>query len=195
MHKSPDRKQEGSLLYQALNQEGTSKPDSKKSTDKAVAEEQFKLGEKYYNGGEGVDKDHAKAFEHYSNASGYNHAGAQFKIGLMYQNGEGVNKDYTKAFEWYQKSAENGNATAQYLMGNLHKSEGVNYDPYIAIEWYKRAAYQGEVLAQYDLGVMYYNGKGIKQDLSEAKEWFGMACDSGFPPGCEIYRELNLKGY
>ncbi|EEU9561214.1 SEL1-like repeat protein, partial [Escherichia coli] len=42
------------------------------------------------------------------------------------------------------------------------------------------------------LGTMYRDGKGIRQNHSLAKEWFGKACDNGDQSGCDRYSELNL---
>jgi TPR repeat protein len=42
---------------------------------------------------------------------------------------------------------------------------------------------------------MYFNGEGIRQDKSTAKEFFGKACDGGMQDGCKNYRKLNEQGY
>ena len=41
--------------------------------------------------------------------------------------------------------------------------------------WLKR----GYADAQYSLGVMYYNGKGVDQSLTKAREWFTKAASQG----------------
>ena len=38
---------------------------------------------------------------------------------------------------------------------------------------------QGVVLAQFSLGMMYANGKGVPQDLTQAANWFRKAADQG----------------
>ena len=43
----------------------------------------------------------------------------------------------------------------------------------------RRTAEQGDAKAQHDLGVMYYNGKDVTQDYTEALEWFRRAADQG----------------
>lgn len=53
----------------------------------------------------------------------------------------------------------------------------------------------GNAQAQNDLGVMYDNGKGVRQNTHTAKEWFGKACDNGFQMGCDKYKLLNQLGY
>ena len=54
-------------------------------------------------------------------------------------------------------------------------------------------AKEGDAEAQYNLGVMYINGKGVRQDLTVAKEWFGKSCDNDFQKGCDFYRLLNQR--
>lgn len=57
-----------------------------------------------------------------------------------------------------------------------------------------QAAVQGNAAAQYNLGAMYYKGRGVRQDLVLAQEWFGKACQNGDQDGCDIYQRLKA-GY
>ena len=41
------------------------------------------------------------------------------------------------------------------------------------------AAKQGSVIAQYNLGIMYENGKGVKENDAEAAKWFRKAAEQG----------------
>ena len=43
------------------------------------------------------------------------------------------------------------------------------------MKWYRMAADQGDAKAQYNLGVMYYEGKGVPQNTSEALRWLHKA--------------------
>ena len=38
----------------------------------------------------------------------------------------------------------------------------------------------GDVAAQYNLGLMYKNGKGVKQDNAEAVKWYHKAAEQGY---------------
>ena len=44
----------------------------------------------------------------------------------------------------------------------------------------RRDAEQGDVDAQYNLGDMYYHGKGVPQNYTEAMEWFRLSAEQGF---------------
>jgi TPR repeat protein len=48
------------------------------------------------------------------------------------------------------------------------------------MKWFKRAAKQGDFHAQANLGVMYYKGRGVKQNYAEAMRWYKMAADQGY---------------
>lgn len=50
---------------------------------------------------------------------------------------------------------------------------------------------RGDAKAQGLLGEMYYFGQGVKQDYSQAKEWFGKSCDNGYQAGCKKIKSLG----
>ena len=52
-------------------------------------------------------------------------------------------------------------------------------------------ANQGVADAQFNLGVMYGQGRGVRQDNDIAKEWVGKSCDNGLQKGCSLYKHLN----
>ena len=47
---------------------------------------------------------------------------------------------------------------------------------------------------KYNLGIMYYSGRGVRQDRALAQEWFGKACQNGDQDGCNNYQRLKA-GY
>jgi TPR repeat protein len=50
-----------------------------------------------------------------------------------------------------------------------------------AARWYRKAADRGSAVAQNNLGVLYAEGKGVRQDMAEADFWFALA--AGAPAG------------
>ena len=64
-----------------------------------------------------------------------------------------------------------------------------------AVELFKKDCDSGNAKGCYNLGVSYNNGRGVKQDFSIAKQYYGKACDLGLQLGCDDYRRLNEKGY
>jgi len=53
----------------------------------------------------------------------------------------------------------------------------------------RRAAAQGHAKSQYNLGVMYDNGKGVRQDYTEAMKWYKLAAAQG-----DALAQYNLGG-
>ena len=45
--------------------------------------------------------------------------------------------------------------------------------------WYRKAAEQGIAKAQFNLGVMYFEGRGVQQDDTEAVAWYRKAAEQG----------------
>ena len=45
--------------------------------------------------------------------------------------------------------------------------------------WYRKAAEQGDAAAQSNLGLMYNNGRGVRQDDAQAVAWYRKAAEQG----------------
>jgi TPR repeat protein len=43
------------------------------------------------------------------------------------------------------------------------------------VDWFKKAAEQGLAGSQTTLAMMYEEGRGVEQDLEEARRWYRMA--------------------
>ena len=72
-----------------------------------------------------------------------------------------------------------------------HGGKDIPQDYAKSLEWSQKAANQGNAQAQFNLGLMYNEGKGVRQNSNTAKEFFGKACDNGYQNGCHNYRILN----
>ena len=55
----------------------------------------------------------------------------------------------------------------------------------------RRTAEQGDARAQFNLGYMYYKGKKVSQDYTEALEWFRLRCRTEFR-WCSIQPRLYV---
>ena len=140
---------------------------------------QFGVGS-YYQAGDGVPQDSAKAAEWYRKAAVQGVAFAQRRLGAMYYEGEGVSKDLAQAAQWYQMAATQGYAPAQYALGKMyHTGEGVTKDVAKAIELYQMAAAQGHPVAMLRIARIYFDGEGAPKDLVKAAEWFQRAAEAG----------------
>ena len=70
----------------------------------------------------------------------------------------------------------------QQALGSYNK-----YDYKTAFKLWLPLAEQGYADPQFNLGLMYYNGKGVKQDDAEAVKWFRKAAEQG-----EAKAQFNL---
>jgi TPR repeat protein len=97
-----------------------------------------------------------------------------------------------KGWEWKLKAANNGSDSAQLRLAERYE-EGIHLpqpDMEKAIRWYKKAARKSPV-AQYRLGIIYDEGKGVKQDKSMAAKYFIKATKSSYC-GPEAQYRLGL---
>jgi hypothetical protein len=144
-----------------------------------LADAQFNLGMRYYNG-EGVAKDALEAVKWFRKAADQGLADAQFNLGMRYYNGEGVAKDAVEAVKWCRKAADHGHANAQFNLGICYDSgEGVVKDEVEAAKWYRKAAEQGHANAQLLLGMCYAEGRGVVKEEAEAVKWYRKSAKQG----------------
>ena len=71
----------------------------------------------------------------------------------------------------------------------------VNYSKYNYSEAFKFcsvAAEQGDASSQFNLGLLYANGRGVKQDYFKAVEWYQKAAEQGHPLA-QIYLDRLSK--
>ncbi|MDE6514315.1 MAG: caspase family protein, partial [Muribaculaceae bacterium] len=114
-------------------------PAAAASVQKQTAEEQYKIGNDYYN-----KEDYHQALVWLRKAAELGHSDAQNHLGYMYDYGLGVDKNYVEAVRWYRKSAEQGNSYAQRNLGYMYcDGLGVEKSYTEAVKWYKMAAEQG----------------------------------------------------
>lgn len=83
------------------------------------------------------------------------------------------------------------------LLGKSYESGyeylGVDKDLHAAIHWYRQAALQGDA-CQYELWRIYFFGRGVKQDYTEAVRYLQNAADAGLPKAQMQLAFRYLKG-
>src|SRR6185312_8867028 len=68
-----------------------------------------------------------------------------------------------------ERKAESNDTDAEWRLGVIAENSGQFTD---AARWYRRAAELGSPLAENDYGVLFFHGRGVPQDYSEALRWF-----------------------
>ncbi|EJK65128.1 hypothetical protein THAOC_14055 [Thalassiosira oceanica] len=75
------------------------------------------LGEKYFFGQLGLQKDVSRAIALWTKAAELGSVKALYNLGVAYNTGEGVQQDTVKAVEFYEKAAMQGSADARHNLG------------------------------------------------------------------------------
>lgn len=148
----------------------------------STPEEMYALGDNYFFGKDGVEKDGEKAAQWYQKSADMNFSPAQYALGFCYENGIGVERDMERAVALYEVSATQGNPEAQFCLGYcFEKGLGTVKDQSQAFVWYKKAAEQGHMTAQNNLAFCYKYGRGTTKDPEEAFKWYKKSAQQGFP--------------
>nr|DAI16363.1 MAG TPA: Sel1-like repeat [Caudoviricetes sp.] len=112
-------------------------------------------------------------------------------LGNIYLLGTGTEINYKQALYWYNKDIQSSGLTRQnsyHSLGWMYlNGKGVRQDIDKAIEYYEAAGFSN---SYYALGLIY---RGLKNDIKNAKEYFGKACDGGYQPGCDEYKNINMS--
>ena len=161
------------------------KVDYKKAMEwskKAAANEGYRamtnIGIMYLEGF-GVKKDYKKAFDTFSKATDGGDMKAPRYLGIMYEKGFGVKKSLEDASFYYEIGDSSGDLTSRYNLGKICESQG-NYEK--AIELYKKTEDRMDHITApmyLALGDLYANGKGVRKNIEEAKNWYKKAVQSG----------------
>ena len=142
-------------------------------------------------------------------------------LGKMYFDGNEIQQDLQKAERLLRKSCDLGLIVGCTNLGYLHYTKGsydlaidlyqkgcnaddlgacndlgwVYYDKLReyarAKPLFEKACNRESAIAYVNLGHMYVNGRGVLQDIQEAKRLNKKACDLGSQQGCDNYSLLN----
>jgi TPR repeat protein len=106
---------------------------------------------------------------------------AQTLLALAYHDAVLLRRDDEEALKLLQKAAVRKFMAAQESLGNFAQA-GIGTGkpaPVEALDWYMKAAEQGSLDAATNIALMYANGAGIPQDLTQATSWFRKAAEAG----------------
>ena len=136
--------------------------------------------------------------------SGDFHSQSKFLELVRSANGRWTEWSYAKSIEWNREAAKRGNEWgAKRELARLGDKEAQHdlawrcyangrYDE--AVWWFRTAAKRGDKDAQYMLGMLYEEGKGVKQSYEKALKWYRKAAEQGFGAGMYGIGGLYEKG-
>lgn len=140
---------------------------------------QFEVGIRYL-GGEGFEKDPAKAVVWLQKAADQHNLSAMNALGTLSEEGIGVPKDAKKAFEWYEKAAKFGFPLAQQNLSECYElGKGVAKDTMEAMKWLERAAHQDFAPSMGVYAWKLEHGVGTAKDTKGAAQWYLRAAKRG----------------
>ncbi len=107
------------------------------------------------------------------------------------------NDDAQEKFDAIFLKASQGDANAQLALGALYARgvKPVSPNAQLALEWLEKSANQGNVAAMNYIGVIYGDGKLIKQDFSKAIHWRELAAEKGSPVDKFALANSFIYGY
>ena len=168
-----------------------------KAAERGDIKAQIFLGDAYFEGRYGVERNINESYKWYMAAAEQNNAEAQYKVAKFYYklNGTwGDEEDVKRAYSYMKKSADNGNVFAQLLLGDLIIAFQLD-DYKEAVAYYQKALEQFHPIAALKLGHCHYYGLGVDRDFTKDQNCFHMASlASAHYPG--LMSETNLwMGY
>ena len=123
------------------------------------------LGQHYYYGESGLQKDSRKAFELCTEAAELGYLEAIFDLGVAYERGEGVGRDKAKAVEFYKKAAMQGNVMSRHNLG-YHEAEKGNHDR--AVRHFLISARMGYDHSVESVQKMFMGGHATREQYAQA---------------------------
>jgi len=123
------------------------------------------LGDKYFFGRLGLQKDMRRAIELYIEAAELGSIDARYSLGAVYYHGEGVQQDKAKAVEYYKKAAMKGHVESRYNLGFFERVKG-NDDR--AIKHYLISAKMGHKDSVEKLKKMFMEAIATKDHYAQA---------------------------
>ncbi|XP_034084591.1 protein sel-1 homolog 1 isoform X2 [Gymnodraco acuticeps] len=149
--------------------------------EKGDVQAQVGLGQLHLHGGRGVEQNHQRAYDYFTQAANAGNTHAMAFLGKMYSEGsEYLHQNNETALQYFKKASDLGNPVGQSGLGMAYlygRGVPVNYE--LALKYFQKAAEQGWVDGQLQLGTMYYNGIGVKRDYKQALKFFNLASQAG----------------
>uniref|UniRef100_A0AAQ6ACB0 Fibronectin type-II domain-containing protein n=1 Tax=Amphiprion ocellaris TaxID=80972 RepID=A0AAQ6ACB0_AMPOC len=149
--------------------------------EKGDVQAQVGLGQLHLHGGRGVEQNHQRAYDYFTQAANAGNTNAMAFLGKMYSEGsEFLPQNNETALQYFKKASDLGNPVGQSGLGMAYRyGRGVPVNYELALKYFQKAAEQGWVDGQLQLGTMYYNGIGVKRDYKQALKFFNLASQSG----------------
>ncbi len=144
------------------------------------------LGDLYYQGISGKEKNVLAAFPYWKRAVDNGEKSIAYKVGMALSTGDSGIKSDSEALRYFLIAADTGETPAQYMVGMYYESGvGCTSNTAMAKQYYRKAALSGHGQAQYRLGRL--------QLMTQDEEYFHWLCCahiSGVKEATEILNDM-----
>jgi len=149
--------------------------------DKGDLQAQLGLGQLYYQGGRGVERNLVLAQQYFTAAARAGNANANAFLGKLYtEGGSEIKKDHALALKYYKLAAKEANPVGECGLGLMYyHGWGVEQNYKTALAHLTSSASHGHTEAELQIGLMYLSGVGVEKDYGKALKHFNTASQSG----------------
>ena len=148
----------------------------KNAASRGNAFAQLQVGNIFFTGGNGINKNYVEAVRWYKLAADQGYADGQHNLGTMFEEGNGVLQDYVEAVKYYRMAASQGLAISQNSLGFMYwEGKGVTRDLLRAHMWMNLSASQGFDLSS---GFREKIARTLSQDQVEVAQRMARECKS-----------------
>jgi TPR repeat protein len=121
---------------------------------------------------------------------------SQVLLWLAYRHGYGVAKDPPKGVPYLRMAAEHGSLEGQWVLSTLYEFgyAGMPVDYAESFKWAMKAAQRGHMIAQHNVAGSYFHGRGVEQNLDQARYWYTKAAEQGFAHSEWMLGEIYFRG-
>jgi len=148
-------------------------------------EARYKLALMYLNN-EAVPELERDAYDYFCIAAAYDHAGAQYQLGMMFYEGNRISKNEEFAVKNFRKAAEQGHPEAIKMLEDLGVDLTIKITAKGQADWVRQlteAAEQGDAESQFRLAMLYAEGAyGLSKDVMRAYDLFQKAAAQKYEP-------------
>ena len=159
-----------------------------KRVDKGDAEAIKLLGNKYYFGELGLQKDVPRAIELWTQAAELGSIDAHYQLGAVYYHGERIEEDEPRAIHHWQQAAMKGHAISRHALGGLEAHNG-NYA--LAVQHGMISAKMGDENSLNEIKDMFKDGDATKAQYAEALLGYRDALEEMKSPQREEAKRLS----
>ncbi|EJK45959.1 hypothetical protein THAOC_35399 [Thalassiosira oceanica] len=145
-----------------------------KRVTKGDAEAIYHLGQYYYFGRLGLNKDVPQAIELLTESAELGSLEAHYSLGQMYYNGEGVEEDESRGIRHWWEAAMKGHVSSRHGLGVVEYNEG-KYK--LAVQHWMISAKMGDKDSLNEIKEMFMEGQATKAQYAEALRGYGDAVE------------------